>query len=531
MTIIAFLAVLIFFGFAFNFFSYGINLDQKSEQKILFSNIKSYLKIFGCEDGLFYSELENDGIICIEDNIDKYNGMAVFYPAFFVYFINRTSPYAGMLVWQSYIFLIYSLGLVSLFFLLRSLFSDISTAYLGTLIYYLTPRFFAECHYNNKDIVQLSLLFCILLCGWKIYEKLSWKWVILFSVVGAFASNMKIIGMFTWCGTGLVVIFFLLMNKRLKPADFIKIFSSLILFVLVYMCITPACRSGLFTFWRFLIASAQNFWWNDYVLFKGALYNKEITGIPRAYLPTLMFITIPVGIIILFIAGLLLSAFDLIKHPSKIITETGYMFAGFGLSFLPLLYAVYSKTPVYNGWRHFYFSYAGIILIVSYCIDRLLDVFRKKKNIIVSVIGIYLLFLFTGILLNHPYEYSYFNVLSGENIETVYELDYWDMSFKQAYEYLLKNTDADSFTVASLSNPGKWGLENQYFAIRGRERNPIQFCEDWHEADYLIINPTYAFMYAGPDYEYVKNEYELIKEIDSYGNVICEIYKKQKASE
>lgn len=521
----AFLAGLILFGFLFCSFSYGINLDQRSEQKILFSNIKSYLKIFGQENGSLYSELELQGILCIEDNIDRYNGMAVFYPAFPVYFINKTSPYIGMLVWQSYIFLIYSLGLVSLFSLLSSLFSNIKTAYLGTLLYFLTPRMFAEGHYNNKDMVLLSLLFCAMLCARMMWEKLSLKWIIGFSVAGAFVTNMKIIGLFIWGGMGLFILLSLIINKRMNLKVFGKAAVSLAVFVLVYMCITPASRFGLFSFWLFLTDSAKNFWWNDYVLFKGALFNKEITGIPADYLPTMILITVPVGILILFVIGLIGNVFDLIRHPSKIVSETGFCLACFVLCFIPLVYAIYNKTPVYNGWRHFYFTYAGFTLMSSCGIDLISRLFAKKK-ITEFVLWGYAAVLFIGILINHPYEYSFYNVFAGKDIETVYELDYWDMSFKQAYEFLLNESDGETFTVATISNPGKWGLENQYFSVRGKVRNRILFSDNWKDADYLIINPTYAYMYSNSEYEYIKTEFELIKEIDSYGNTICEIYKR-----
>lgn len=521
----AFLAGLILFGFLFCSFSYGINLDQRSEQNILFSNIKSYLKILHLENKQLYTNLEQQGIVCIEESIEKDHGMAIFYPAFFVYYINITSPYTGMLFWQNYIFLIYSVGLVSLFFLLKSLFKDISTAYLGTLLFFLTPRMFAEGHYNNKDMVLLSLLFCTMLCARMVYEKLSWKWILGFSFTGAFVTNMKIIGLFIWGGIGMFILFALIMNKRMNLKVIRKVAVSLAVFVLAYMCITPASRFGLFSFWISLIDSAKNFRWNDYVLFKGSLFNKEITGIPADYLLTMILITVPVGILILFVIGLIGNVFDLIRHPSKIVSETGFCLACFVLCFIPLVYAIYNKTPVYNGWRHFYFTYAGFTLMSSCGIDLISRLFAKKK-ITEFVLWGYAAVLFIGILINHPYEYSFYNVFAGKDIETVYELDYWDMSFKQAYEFLLNESDGETFTVATISNPGKWGLENQFFSVRGKVRNRILFSDKWQDADYLIINPTYAYMYSNSEYEYIKSEYELIKEIDSYGNTICEIYKR-----
>lgn len=39
-------------------------------------------------------------------------------------------------------------------------------------------------------------------------------------------------------------------------------------------------------------------------------------------------------------------------------------------------------------------------------------------------------------------------------------------------------------------------------------------------ADYLIVNTTYAFLYSQELYEMVKEQYELIGQISSYGSVI-----------
>lgn len=47
------------------------------------------------------------------------------------------------------------------------------------------------------------------------------------------------------------------------------------------------------------------------------------------------------------------------------------------------------------------------------------------------------------------------------------------------------------------------------------------------QAEYLIINTTYAFMYSQVEYQQVKKEYSIVKQITSYGNTICEIYKKK----
>lgn len=113
-----------------------------------------------------------------------------------------------------------------------------------------------------------------------------------------------------------------------------------------------------------------------------------------------------------------------------------------------------------------------------------------------------------------------------------YELDYWDMSFKEAYEKILPKPGADSLPeerlkVGPLSNPAYMGLTAHFNAIRGKQQMWVEICYDFKEAQYLVINPTYALMYTVPEYEYVKENYILEYSIMSYGNVICEIYRRK----
>lgn len=200
---------------------------------------------------------------------------------------------------------------------------------------------------------------------------------------------------------------------------------------------------------------------------------------------------------------------------------------------IPLGYVILSGTPVYNGWRHFYFAYMAILFLVAQGISWLLNKLKspKIKKWLIVILSTYVFFLATGIVIAYPYEYAYYNVLAGKNVEERYELDYWDMSFKQAYEKILPNPDEknsinEKIRIGTISNPAYWGLEEQLKAIRGKQSMYVELCADFKDAEYIIINPTYALMYNPSDYTYIKENYILKHSITSYGNVICEIYHK-----
>ena len=146
-----------------------------------------------------------------------------------------------------------------------------------------------------------------------------------------------------------------------------------------------------------------------------------------------------------------------------------------------------------------------------------------------SSAGVYVVILALGILLNHPFEYCYYNPLAGKNIEFKYDMDYWDLSVWQAYEAILEDAeDKDRILVSAFNAPITYGMGISQDALPAEDKERIEVIEDWERAEYLVVNMTYTVMYNFEDYQHVKAEYELIESFDSYGNIVCEVYKKVK---
>ncbi|MCI9141741.1 MAG: hypothetical protein HFH87_03845 [Lachnospiraceae bacterium] len=513
-------------------FPYGAHLDQTSEQEILYSNIKVYARLLGGNNTL-YQNLDAADITDITESIEKDHGMAVFYPMAWIFVLNKISSYAGNIIWHGYIYMLSFCGIVALFYLLSDIYDKRLVPVFTTLLFFFTPRMFAESHYNNKDIILLSLVLCIVFFGWRTCQKKTWINIIGFALAGSLAANMKIIGAFIWGMTGIYILLFLLHRRQIDKNMLLKIITCILLWFCFYLLITPACWTGLVQFWQYLLESARNFRWNDYVLFAGKIYGKNTTGIPKTYLPTMIVLTVPIGILLLAGAGVISFPFSLVRSRSLNTDGIRYLFVMVLVCLIPLGYAVLSGTPVYNGWRHFYFTYTALLLSAAQGISWLLDRFESSglQKYLIIALGTYVFVLTAGIAIAYPHEYAYYNILAGKNVMERYELDYWDMAFKQAYEIILPGPDEvetpnEKISIGTISNPAYWGLEEQLTAIRGKRRMYVELCADFREAEYLIINPTYAFMYGNSDYEYVKENYVLTNSITSYGNVICEIYHK-----
>lgn len=511
-------------------FPYGAHLDQKPEQEILYSNIKMYLGYFGEEEGGFYQKLDAAGIIDIADSIEKDHGMAVYYPVFWIFHVDQVSTFYGNIVWHVYIYFLVFCGVAALFLLLKEMFGSFKIAAPSTAMFFFTPRIFGESHYNNKDMVLLSLVLCVFYFGWKLLKERSWKYVVAFSLAGSLAANMKVIGIFIWGLVGLYALSVIFYERRFDRKMFGKMITCIFLTGAFFAALTPACWDGLREFLVYLLESAKNFRWNDYIFFEGTMYNKSITGIPRKYLPVIILLTVPVGILLLALIGMFIVVFRLCKKPAEFFGNAGYSFIMILAGAVPLAYAVLSGTPVYNGWRHFYFCYASAIIAVSWGVSLLLRVAQKYQKRLWAdvVLAVYIGILAVGIAVNYPQEYAYYNFLAGEDIESKYELDYWDMSFKQAYGMILKHAAEEDvkMKIGTISNPAFWGLEAQLEAMPEERRMRVGLCDEWQDAEYLIINPTYAHMYGSGEYEWIKQNYRLVDVISSYGNAICEIYQK-----
>ncbi len=510
---------------------YGAYLDQTSEQRILFANIEEYMIQFGAEDSQLVHDLQDFGVLPISIDEDRDHGMAVYYPAFSVWFINQHSYYWGSVFWHVYTFLIIFWGMCSLFFLGKELFKSEKIAGFTTLMFFLTPRIFAESHYNNKDVVLASLCFTMFYWGMRLMKDKSIKSLSMLAFVGALAFNMKIIGGWTFGALGLYILIYFIVTKQMDKQLWGKTILCIVMWVVLSILLTPGCWVNMVEFFEYLFLGAVDYnLWHDWVLFDGRMVHQDYTGMPKKYLPIFMLYTIPVGILLLCAIGSIYAVVDSVRRKSKGLADAGYVVAILVIGAVPLVYAVLAATPLYNGWRHFYFVYSSLIVGLGYGAYRLWE-FAKLRNWqkpVAVVSGAYVVLLAVGIAVNYPQEHSYFNILAGDNVVERYELDYWDMSVKQAFDSVIEDKDSEVASVGAFNWTTWWGVEENWKFLKESKKEQLTLTEmdNWKEAEYVIVNTSYAFMYSQEEHQYVRENYEFVADFTSYGNVICEVYKR-----
>jgi hypothetical protein len=170
------------------------------------------------------------------------------------------------------------------------------------------------------------------------------------------------------------------------------------------------------------------------VFFGGIKYGS--LALPASYLPTLLVRTLTEPAIILILMGVIVSAYCFIKKEisrSEILVPIVWFF-------LPFFYVVITTPNLYNNYRQLLFIIPGVFLFSALSIDF---IFQKIKRPWINVLVIAAI-LFPGILADiqlHPYEYAYYNSLTGgfQGAAHQYDVDYWLTCYKELTQQINAN--------------------------------------------------------------------------------------------
>lgn len=500
---------------------YGQPLDEQWENSLMLANMKEYvvhLPESGIKDKLMNMQ-KIASIIPISETGEADHGQAAYYPYVVISMVTgKLFNMDNMWILHMYTFAIFMLGVVSLYALAKRIFGTQGKALFAATCFYLTPRMFAEGHYNNKDMVLVAFVLFTLLMGVRMIENDKYVDAIFFGLGAAIATNTKIAGAWFYGITGIIYLFRLIIQKRLNAHTLKVGITAIITFFVGYVLITPGMWDDPVGFIQFLISNANDFTrWDNLVLFNGNLYRGSTNPLPMYYLPWMIVITTPIFILAGVIAGIARLCVDAKK--SRTCKEYQMILVLTILWLFPLTYAVVTKTRVYNGWRHFYFVYGPMIFTSIYGIEWIGKCI-KNKFVRKCLAGGIIVAMAIGIMLNHPNQQAYYNIFAGSNVESRYELDYWDVSMLNVLKKVKKSANSDEIKIGSCDNWTLAGLRKNLNVID----DEAFILVDWKEADWIVLNPTYVSIYPTEDAASVVHNYKRLYVAKSYGNNVMEVY-------
>ncbi|RLD35570.1 MAG: hypothetical protein DRI73_02350 [Bacteroidetes bacterium] len=364
------------------------------------------------------------------------------------------------------------------------------TGILTLFLLLISPRFMGHSWNNLKDIPfalgYIASLYFIFLFLKKL-RKPGFKTICLLVISLAFAISIRISGI-------LLIFYFLLflglymISEHLSRNQKIEKKQLSRLILLVPVIILVAYIGGLLL-WPFGLESPVKNPWISYKamagfpttlrqIFEGSIYWSD--QFPWYYLLKYMLISIPA----LIITGLIL----FFAFSRKIMNSQNWIYIFFLIIavIFPLAFIILKGSNVYGGWRHVIFIYPPMVILATLGFNSLLETYKKMifKLFFLVIIIVLSIHPVKFILKNHPYEYLYFNEITGglKGAYGNYETDYYFHSIREASEWLISYNDEnklnDKKLKIAMNFPESWFFRNQ------NEQISIQFINYYYRANY-----------------------------------------------
>ena len=503
------------------FSDYGISWDEVNERHSGFVTLNEIYKILNLNVLEGYPDLSN--------YIYREYGVLFNLPLAFIEDFIKIKDIKDVFLLRHLInFLIFLLGSAYFYFTLRIYYNQ-TISIIGFLFLILSPRFFAEAFYNNKDIIFLSVYSITFYYFLKYFIDRKNSFIFFFSLFASMAINVRVLGI-------LIVLIFIfvlflegLNSKKILKKNLLEIFKCLLFVSILSYLLWPFLWSNPLENLIYTFKSMSSYNWRGLVFFLGEYHQAK--NIPWNYTITLFLVTTPLIIIVFFLIGTFFSFKDLIlnflniddKEYSNLWTNNFQFFNIIALLNIAIIlsYVILFDSTLYGSWRHTYFLYPLIIILSIYGIYILKKYIKYKLILIISFFSI-LSSLF-WIINNHPYQYVYYNVLTKNKIKANFELDYWGVSNKDSLEYLLDNFKKDKLFVYVYSNSPYYYSKN---LIDKNKREKIIFVKKIEDAEFVLTNHYYLNQNPSKKDKYLYDNFELINQIIVNNNAINSIFKK-----
>ena len=425
---------------------------------------------------------------------DRYYGTAVQIPMVLIEsssaFTMEPAEFYG--IRHLYTFLNFFVAMICFYLLLKERFKHRGIALLGTAMLILTPRFFAESFYNNKDVLFLSWYIISIYFIFRWFRKKTTGAAIVAGILLAFTINTRLNGIVL---IPLVILFAVIEqfeNKYPFREAMLPLCILIVTCLVTFFIITP-------NYWEspvstFLEAFAFNMKHPNHGSDRNLFFGNLVDSTKIWYfIPTWIVLTVPTCIVLLsvlgfgkIIMGFIRNRFSFFEH-DEFFMDLFMTAAGL----IPLLVIIFMRVIIYNGWRHCYFFYGTLIYLAVVGLQTVWEIkikhptFQFLKNALLFL-GIGSLLIGNGlwIIRNHPFEYVYFAPLFRKYSDE-FSGDYWGIASRNLLEYIVQTDDRPQIIVDhSLTNAGSInrGL------LPEKDRDRLDLVYDTENADYIIFS-------------------------------------------
>ncbi len=506
----------------FIFPDYGVSWDESTSRTNGMVSLKHALKLTGSEflkDDAVLQEFK----IPLDAYSDRDYGVAFEIPlAAAERLLELNDSRSQYLFRHLATYLIFVLGVFAVYHLAKRRFSDWRWGLFAAVLLVLSPRFFAEGFYNDKDIVFM-VFFAIAMNSMIVFlEKPNFRNGLLHALATALAIDVRVMGIILPIIT-LGVLGLRMIQAQVPFRQTVVVVSGyLIVTALVVFLMWPWLWSAPWSHFGEAIGNMSHFRWHESNFYLGAYV--PASRIPWHYVPVWIGITTPPLYLGLFLVGIASILYRILRSRS-LWSNSGSMqdllflgiFAGAVMSVIVL------HSVLYDGWRQLYFIYPAFLLIA---VNGMYLVWARVSGRTVQKISIGILVLaalgntFIWMVAVHPLQNLYANQLAGANWGSSYDMDYWGLSNRKAIEYILSVDKRPAIKIWPLSDTP---ILNGAAMLNAAERNRIVLADTKDEADYLVNN--YRFL-KGNVFKGNDPSVKLIHQVVIDGQAVVSVYKR-----
>lgn len=404
-------------------------------------------------------------------------------------FLPGGTPVQKLLFSHFLYFMMFQVGIVALFFLARRWVSEMA-AFGTTLLFSTQPLLLGHAFMNPKDVVFMSLLTASAALGlWMVnrdgktfratgrplsdgirffFGQFFCADVWLAGLLLGFSSAIRIAAPLI----GVVILLDIIFSRKWQ------VLPRFFAYGLIAFCF-------MIVFWPYLwpdpfgrligsILNSAQYPDIHLTLFKGVLVDSK--DIPLSYLPLLLVVQLTETTLLLLLVGV----FSVLKKfPGDLVTIVIIWFV------LPAVAIILMRVNLYNNFRQVFFLLPPLFLTAGLGLDWMLTLIRRPAARFLFLFSIILPGVYANITL-YPYQYVYYNQLVGgvSGAYRVFELDYWNLAFKEAQSYINQTAGANANIFVGDSKPSAQTFARSdliFNALGARKRN-------WENYDYIIVS-------------------------------------------
>ena len=420
-------------------------------------------------------------------------------------------------------------GIFAVFRLAERRFADWRLGLLVALCLVLSPRFFAESFYNDKDVVFMAFFAIAMNTMMEFLLKPGIRTALVHALATAVAIDVRIMAVIL----PMVTLFILLLRLARGELQWRTVLPAMVAYVGVATLLVVALWPWLWPApWKNFLQAFANmakFRWPGSVLYMGAKI--PASQLPWHYIPVWIVISTPLVYSALFLLGtfctvrqMLSRRFRLWKGDSEL---QDVIFLGLFAS--PLFAVIVLHSVLYDGWRQMYFLYPAFLLgalkgwiTLWRALEHRFGVVSKCLLVVIMLLS--LVHTATWMVKVHPFQNVYFNIAVGKDWKNHFEMDYWGLSNRQALEYILEQ---DNNPLIKIYPGSALFLDKSLPIIKPLGRSRIRVVDNEADADYILTN----YRLNATDYASPAKRHVLFYQIRIGDEVIYSIFKRRPSQE